>query len=112
MSNHFHQPNLDDFTPDEKTLLNIYINEYNDIFSQILSLPLCEFLSNLVKRVEITVNKKFNGFPSTSKSKIENYFCEQIYSKEYKIASTAMKSLKKKTILKELSLKKTMVKSI
>ena len=97
MSNHFHQPNLDDFTSDEKTLLNIYINEYNDIFSQILSLPLCEFLSNLVKRVEITVNKKFNGFPSASKSKIENYFCEQIYSKEYKIASTAMKSLKKKT---------------
>ena len=89
-------PSSDCFSAEDKTLLNIYISEYNDIFSSILLQPSCEFLENVVKRVELTTSKKFNGFLPTSKSKIENYFCEQIYSKEYKLANSALKSIRKK----------------
>ena len=89
-------PSSDSLSIEEKNLLNIYLNEYNDIFSSILTLPSCEFLENVVKRVELSLNKKFNGFSSLNKSKVENFFCEQIYAKEYKLANSAFKCIRKK----------------
>ena len=90
------RPSFDCLSQEDKPLLSIYMNEYNDIFSSILITPSVEFLENLIKRVELTVNKKFNGFSSLTRSKVENYFCEQIYSKEYKLANSALKALNHK----------------
>ena len=89
-------PSSDSLSNEEKNLLNIYLNEYSDIFCSILTLPSCEFLENVVKRVELSLNRKFNGFSSLSKSKVENFFCEQIYAKEYKLANSAFKCIRKK----------------
>ena len=88
----------DGFNVDDKTLFNIYISEYNDIYSHIGLLPSCEFLQNVIKRVEITLIKKFNGFSyGNSKPKVETFFIENVYTKEYKLAMTILRSLKKKT---------------
>ena len=48
----------DNFTINEKTLFTTYINEYNDIYPHISLMPSCEFLQNVIKRVEITLTKK------------------------------------------------------
>ena len=88
----------DAFNVDDKTLFNIYISEYNDIYSHIGLLPSCEFLQNVIKRVELTLIKKFNGFSyANSKAKVEMFFIENVYTKEYKLAMTILRSLKKKT---------------
>ena len=90
------RPSFDSLSQEDKPLLSIYMNEYNDIFSSILITPSGEFLENLIKRVDLTVNKKFNGFSSLTRAKVENYFCGQIYSKEYKLANSAFKALNHK----------------
>ena len=45
---------------EEQKLLNIYLNEYDDIFQNILLQPPREFIRNVIKRVEISLKKKFN----------------------------------------------------
>ena len=88
----------DGFSVEDKTLFNIYISEYNDVYSHIGSLPSCEFLQNLIKRVEITLIKRFHGFSyGNSKGKVETFFIENVYTKEYKLVLTILRSLKKKT---------------
>ena len=87
----------DNFTIEEKILFTTYMNEYNDIYSHIGMIPSCEFLQNIIKRVENTLTKQFNGFlNANSKLKVETFFIENVYSKEYKLAMTILRSLKKK----------------
>ena len=43
---------------EEQKLLNIYLNEYDDIFQNILLQPPREFIRNIIKRVEISLKKK------------------------------------------------------
>ena len=87
---------LDSLTQDEQKLFNIYLNEYNDIFQTILLLPPCEFMHNVSKRVELTIRKKFNDISSLTREKVEEFLTEQVYSREYKYASMALKSVEKR----------------
>ena len=81
---------------EEQKLLNIYLNEYDDIFQNILLYPPREFIRNVIKRVEISLKKKFNDIPSSIRTKVEDFLTEQIYSKDYKIASMALKTIEKR----------------
>ena len=81
---------------EEQKLLNIYLNEYDDIFQNILLQPPREFIRNVIKRVEISLKKKFNDIPSSTRAKVEDFLTEQIYSKDYKLASLAMKTIQKR----------------
>ncbi len=81
---------------EEQKLLNIYLNEYDDIFQNILLQPPREFIRNVIKRVEISLKKKFNDIPSSTRAKVEDFLTEQIYSKDYKLASLAMKTIEKR----------------
>ena len=85
-------------TNEEQKLLGIYFNEYNEIFQNILLQPPGEFIQNLIKRVDLTTRKKINEFSNTTKVNVENFFNQQIYSREYKYASMALKSIEKKLI--------------
>ena len=87
---------LDSLSQDEQKLFNIYLNEYNDIFQMILLMPPNEFIHNIIKRVQITLKKKFNDININIRTKIEEFLTEQIYSKEYKYATLALKSIEKK----------------
>ena len=87
---------IENFSKEEQKLLNIYLNEYNDIFQSILLMPPNEFIHNIIKRVQITLKKKFNDININIRTKIEEFLTEQIYSKEYKYASLALKSIEKK----------------
>ena len=87
---------LDSLSQDEQKLFNIYLNEYNDIFQTILLLPPCEFMHNVSKRVELTIRKKFNDISSLTREKVEEFLTEQVYSREYKYASMALKSVEKR----------------
>ena len=89
-------PNFKNLSIEEKKLLDIYISEYNDIFQSILLLTPTQFIQNIIKRVEITLKKKFNGIPSKNKRRVEDFLTEKIYSKEFKLASNAMKIIKKR----------------
>ena len=81
---------------EEQKLLNIYLNEYDDIFQNILLQPPREFIRNIIKRVEISLKKKFNDIPISTRNKVEDFLTEQIYSKDYKIASMAFKTIEKR----------------
>ena len=87
---------IENLSKEEQKLLNIYLNEYNDIFQSILLMPPNEFIHNIIKRVQITLKKKFNDININIRTKIEEFLTEQIYSKEYKYASLALKSIEKK----------------
>ena len=87
---------LDSLSQEEQKLFNIYLNEYNDIFQTILLLPPCEFMHNVSKRVELTIRKKFNDISSVTREKVEEFLTEQVYSREYKYASMALKSVEKR----------------
>ena len=89
-------PNYKNLSFEEKKLLDIYITEYNDIFQSILLLTPTQFIQNIIKRVEITLKKKFNGIPSKNKKRVEDFLTETIYTKDYKVASNAMKIIKKR----------------
>ena len=81
---------------EEQKLLNIYLTEYDDIFQNILLQPPREFIRNIIKRVEISLKKKFNDIPLSTRNKVEDFLTEKIYSKDYKIASMAMKTIEKR----------------
>ena len=89
-------PNYKNLSSEEKKLFNIYLSEYNDIFQSILLFTPTEFIQNIIKRVEITLKKKFNDIPLKNKKRVEEFLTEKIYSKEFKLASNAMKIIKKK----------------
>ena len=88
--------NTKTLSTEEQKLLNIYLNEYDDIFQNILLYPPREFIRNVIKRVEISLKKKFNDIPSSIRTKVEDFLTEQIYSKDYKIASMALKVIEKR----------------
>ncbi len=90
--------NYKSLSNEEKKLLNIYISEYNDIFQTILLYPPSEFIQNIVKRVELSLKKKFNEIPLIYKNRVETFLTEKIYSKEYKLALNAFKIIKNKII--------------
>ena len=89
-------PNYKNLSSEEKKLFNIYLSEYNDIFQSILLFTPTEFIQNIIKRVEITLKKKFNDIPLKNKKRVEEFLTEKIYSKEFKLASNAMKIIKKR----------------
>jgi len=90
--------NYKSLSNEEMKLLNIYISEYNDIFQTILLYPPSEFIQNIIKRVELSLKKKFNEIPLIYKNRVENFLTEKIYSKDYKVAINAFKIIKNKII--------------
>ena len=81
---------------EEQSLLYLYLIEYNDIFQYIYIQTPREFIKNVIKRVELTLKKQFNDIPEKIRFKVEDYFSEQIYAKEYKLASMAIKLIQKR----------------
>ena len=51
------KPQYQNLLKEEQTLLNLYINEYNDMFQYILTQQQNEFIENIIKRVELTLKK-------------------------------------------------------
>ena len=45
-------------TKEEQNLLNLYLNEYEEMFQFILIQPQNEFIDNIIKRVELSLKKK------------------------------------------------------
>ena len=80
----------------EKKLLNVFLSEYNDTFHSILILPSKEFIGNITKRVELALKKIGRKFREKAKNTAEDFIIEKIYLKEVKLASNAMKIIKKK----------------
>ena len=78
--------NIISFTYEEEKLLKKYLEEYNELYQKILILSPKEFIRTMVKRVEITMKEKFNGFSNNTKSKIEDFIIEKIYCHDYKYA--------------------------
>ena len=57
------------FNKEEEKLFKKYIEEYNELYEKILILCPNDFIQSLIKRVEITLKDKINGFPKSTKSK-------------------------------------------
>ena len=85
------------FTEEEEKLLKIYYEEYNEAYPKILLLNPFEFFQNIIKGLELTLKDKLNGFPSSSKSKIEDYLLEKVYPSDYKFALFVKKNIKNRT---------------
>ena len=81
---------------EEQALLNIYLIEYNDMFQNIYIQTPKEFIKSIIKRVELTLKKQFNDIPEKIRTKVEDYFSENIYAKDYKLASMAIKIVQKR----------------
>ena len=90
------KPQYQNLLKEEQTLLNLYINEYNDMFQYILTQQQNEFIENIIKRVELTLKKKFNDIPLTIKKHVEQFLIDQIYLKEYTLALNSLKSIKRR----------------
>ena len=90
------KPQYQNLLKEEQTLLNLYINEYNDMFQYILTQQQNEFIENIIKRVELTLKKKFNDIPLTIKKHVEQFLIDQIYLKEYSLALNSLKSIKRR----------------
>ena len=83
-------------TLEEEKLLNNYLEEYNELYEKIIILTPNEFIRTMIKRVEITMKEKFNGFSQNSRSKVENLIIEKIYCRDYKFALFAKKHIIKR----------------
>ena len=81
-------------TKEEQNLLNLYLNEYEEMFQFILIQSQKEFMENIIKRVELTLKKKINDIPLIYKKHVEQFLIDQIYIKEYIIISNCLKSIK------------------
>ena len=88
--------NIISFTYEEEKLLKKYLEEYNELYQKILILSPKEFIRTMVKRVEITMKEKFNGFSNGTKSKIEDFIIEKIYCHDYKYALFVKKNILKR----------------
>ena len=62
--------NISSFTYEEKKLLKKYMEEYNDMYQKILILSPNEFISKLIKHVEISLSSKTNKYSK------QHYWCE------------------------------------
>ena len=82
------------FSEEEQKMLLLYLEEFNDLFPDILQYPSGKFLSNLFKRSKISLSQKFNVFSSSSVAKIEKYFIEKYYPTQYNLAYNSMKQIK------------------
>ena len=89
-------PNYSSLTTEERNLIKVFLSEYNDTFHSILILPSKEFIGNITKRVELALKKIGRKFREKSKNTAEDFIIEKIYLKEVKLASNAMKIIKKK----------------
>ena len=89
-------PTYNSLTLQEKKLLNVFISEYNDTFQSILITPPKQFIENIIERVGLTLKKNFDIIPQKSKIRVEDFLTEKIYLKDLKLASNAMKIIKKK----------------
>ena len=81
------------FIGDEKKLLIKYLDEYNEMYEKIFLLSEKEFISNIKKRVELTLKEKINFYSLVSINKIEKYFKETYYLPDLKLASIAKKHI-------------------
>ena len=83
----------------EKEIKNIYINEFNDLFPNILKHTRGKFLSFLFKRIKLTIDSKFNDPPTQQLIiKIENYINEEYYFSQYKIAYDTINIIKEESL--------------
>ena len=78
---------------EEETLLNISIEEYNDLFPKILTLPKNEFLSQLKRYFQITLVPRNVFLPRDTLNKILKIIENQIYIKEYDQIDLLIKSI-------------------
>ena len=92
MKNCFVQNSIN-LTLEEEKLFNNYLEEYNELYEKIIILSPNDFIQTMIKRVEITMKEKINGFSKNSKAKIENLFLEKIYCRDYKFALFAKKHI-------------------
>ena len=81
------------FTSEEEKLLKRYLEEYNELYQKIIILSSEDFIQMMKKRLEITLKEKFNGFSQKSKSVVENFIIEKIYSNDYKYALFAKRNI-------------------
>ena len=88
--------NIPIFNEEEEKLLKKYLEEYNDIYQYILTLPPNEFFINLSKRVEITLKDKLNGFSNSIINKVEEYCANILYPTDYKFAKFIKKNILKR----------------
>ena len=93
MSENSKMNNIPIFNEEEEKLLKKYLEEYNDIYQYILTLPPNEFFINLSKRVEITLKDKLNGFSNSVITKVEEYFADKLYPTDCKFAKFIKKSI-------------------
>ena len=85
------------FNEKEKQIQEIYFQEFNDLYPNILKYQSGKFLTNLFKRVKLTFLSKFNDCPNNRIiDKIEKYIMETYYTKEYQNAFEIFKTLKNK----------------
>ena len=78
---------------EEETLLNISIEEYNDLFPKILTLPKNEFLSQLKRYFQITLVPRNVFLPRETLNRLLKIIENQIYIKEYEQIDSLIKSI-------------------
>ena len=88
--------NISSFTYEEKKLLKKYMEEYNDMYQKILIISPNEFISKLIKHVEISLSSKANKYSKESRYKIQNFMNEKIYRSDYKNAQIISENIEKR----------------
>ena len=78
---------------EEETLLNMLIDEYNDLFPKILSLPKNKFLSELKRYFQITLVPRNVFLPRETLDKLLKIIENQLYNKEYDQIDSLIKSI-------------------
>ena len=87
------------FNSEEEKLFKKYLEEYNELYEKILILSPNDFIQSMIKRVEITLKDKINGFSYFSKTKIKEFIIEKIYCHDYKYALFAKKNILKRNTI-------------
>ena len=81
-----------------ETLQELYTNEYNDFFPNILKYSKEEFLELVFERIIIEAKRKYNGFlpVSLTKPKVDSFICENFYLRDIKTSKFIYNSILKK----------------
>ena len=96
--NNINKENKISFTEDEKRLLKIYMEEYNDMYQKILILTADDFAKKLIKHVELSLRSKINKYSQETRDKIQDFLMEKIYQPDYKNAQIIRKNIIKRNI--------------
>ena len=80
-------------TPEEDNLLSIALDEYDDLFPNIMTCPQADFIPILERYIQIALVPKGKVYPSGTLSKIIKIIQHKYYEPEYLLVNKLIQSI-------------------